>query len=414
MVKYNKLNTYINESIKMRDTPLCLYPFYHQLVRPDGTGMPCCSFNESKNFLSNIHHSEFFHSKWMDDLRAGMWEDTVPGGCKSCIAGEEAGGVSNRSISFWKAKNIGFDFNTQPPTLLGQELNVSNLCNLRCRMCDSSRSSKWIAEDLAYNRPTARLQQSGWVLSAEEAKTIKFLTFLGGEPMLHQDCMITSLNEVKKHNRLAEVGIYINSNMVTRLENELVELMTECEYVDFNASIDGYGPMNDYIRSDSKWEILTENLLYLDSMCGEYKNFRWQPINTVTVLNCNKMHELYEWLAITFTHSDQPSSAILAIEPWHMAVNNLPDDVKEILRVQLTDLKNLSTRKHLQRQGVFSKWVWDTHYKSLYNYVSMQPASYPTDLDWKEEFWRFTNFLDNGRGTKFSDVNPEMAEWLKI
>jgi len=133
----------------MRGTPLCLYPFYHQLVRPDGTGMPCCSYSEDTKYLSNIHHSEFFHSKWMDDLRAAMWEDTVPDGCKSCIAGEEASGFSNRDYSIYRANQMGFDY-TQGHKLLGQELNISNLCNLRCRMCDSSRSSKWIAEDLLY------------------------------------------------------------------------------------------------------------------------------------------------------------------------------------------------------------------------------------------------------------------------
>lgn len=405
----------------MRDTPLCLYPFYHQLVRPDGSGMPCCAYNESKQYLSNIHHSEFFHSKWMDDLRAAMWEDGVPDGCRYCISGEEAGGFSNRGYASYRAKQIGFDY-TQGHELLGQELNISNLCNLRCRMCDSSRSSKWIAEDLLYEinvtsnhyRPTSKLQKSGWQLSSEEAKTIKFLTFLGGEPMLHQNQIIDSLTEVKKHNRLHEVSININSNVVTAIEDRLVELLIDCKLVNFNASIDAYGPLNDYIRSDSNWDNLLTNMLTLDSLSGQFLNFNWQTTNTVTVLNCNKMNELYEWLDITFKHADQPSTAILAIEPWYLAVNNLPLDVKDNVLQKLIETKEQSIVKSRQHTTTHNRKYWDQHYNAICNYILSNPACIPGVTDWREDFWKFTNFLDKGRGTKFSDVNPEMAEWLKI
>lgn len=401
----------------MRDTPLCLYPFYHQLVRPDGTGMPCCSYSEDKQYLSNIHHSEFFHSKWMDELRAAMWEDTVPDGCKSCIAGGEAGGFSNKDLSYIRARHMGFDY-TQGHELLGQELNISNLCNLRCRMCDSNRSSKWIAEDLLYEtdktsthyRHTAKLQKSGWYLSPDEAKTIKFLTFLGGEPMLHQKQIIDSLIEIKKHNRLYDVSININSNMVTPIEDQLVELLIDCKLVNVNASIDAYGPLNDYIRSDSVWNNLLENMLTLDSLSGQYTSIKWQTTNTATVLNCNKINELYEWLDRTFTHATLPSPAILAVEPWYLAVNNLPEDVKDKLLQKLLKDKEQSIIKFRQS----SKWYWGMHYDTLCNYVSEAAATIPGVTDWREDFWKFTNFLDKGRGTKFSDVNPEMAEWLKI
>ena len=405
----------------MRDTPLCLYPFYHQLVRPDGTGMPCCSYSEEKKHLSNIHHSEFFHSKWMDDLRAAMWEDTVPDGCKSCIAGEEAGGFSNRGYSIYRANQMGFDY-TQGHKLLGQELNISNLCNLRCRMCDSNRSSKWIAEDLLYEtdvtsthfRTTAKLQKSGWSLSSEEAKTIKFLTFLGGEPMLHQSQIIDSLKEVKKHNRLHDISVNINSNMVTSVDDQLVELLIDCKLVNFNASIDAYGLLNDYIRSDSVWDNLLENMLKLDSLAGQHGNVRWQTINTVTVINCNKMNELYEWLDNTFKHAGQPSPAILAVEPWYLAVNNLPQDVKDNVLQKLIETKEQSIVKFRQHTKNPNKKYWGQHYDALCNYVSGDPAHMPVVDDWREDFWKFTNFLDQSRGTKFSDVNPEMAEWLKI
>jgi hypothetical protein len=349
----------------------------------------------------------------MDNLRAAMWEDAIPDGCKICIAGEKSGGFSNRELSIYKANKMGFDY-TQGHKLLGQELNISNLCNLRCRMCDSNRSSKWIAEDLLYEtdaassrfRPTAKLQKSGWSLSSEEAKTIKFLTFLGGEPMLHQSQIIDSLNEIKKHNRLNDVSIYINSNVVTAFEEQLIELLVDCDFVNINASIDAYGPLNDYIRSDSVWDELLANMLKLDSLAGQFPNITWQTINTVTALNCNKLNELYEWLDCTFKHAGQPTPAILAIEPWYLAVNNLPADVKEKLLLRLKENKKQSPKD--------SRWDWSMHYTALCNYVSTDPAPVPELIDWREDFWRFTNYLDRSRGTKFADVNPEMAEWLKI
>lgn len=383
----------------MRETPLCLYPFYHQLVRPDGTGMPCCSYSENKKHLSNIHHSEFFHSKWMDDLRAAMWEDSVPSGCKSCIAGESAGGFSNRLFSFSRAQEYDFDY-TQAPTLIGQELNLSNLCNLRCRMCDSSRSSKWIAEDLAFDRPTAKLQKSGWTLSDSAAQSTRFLTFLGGEPLLHQDQITASLEKIAGHNRLSELTVNFNTNLTHRLNDDLLQLLTKCNTVVFNISVDGVGKLNDYIRSDSVWEELVQNMHWLDHQCYHIAGFNWLPTNTVTVLNCNKMEEFYRWLEDeNFNVVNPPTAPILAIEPWMFAVNNLPDTVKQTL----TD--------RYQQFATHSKWA--EHMQALTEYLTM-PSTEIEGLHCKEEFWKFTNFLDQRRGTSFNDVNPEMADWLKI
>lgn len=383
----------------MRETPLCLYPFYHQLVRPDGTGMPCCSYSENKKHLSNVHHSEFFHSKWMDDLRAAMWEDTVPDGCKSCIAGESAGGFSNRLLSFSRAKEYDFDY-TEEPRLIGQELNLSNLCNLRCRMCDSSRSSKWIAEDLAFDRPTAKLQKSGWALSDSAASTTRFLTFLGGEPLLHQDQITASLEKIAQHNQLSRVTVNFNTNLTIRIQDDLLNLLSKCNKVEINVSMDGVGKLNDYIRSDSVWEELVENMHWLDRQCYYTDGFYWLPTNTVTALNCNKMEEYYRWYDDTnFNASSPPTAPILAIEPWMFAVNNLPDTVKQTL----TD--------RYQQFATNSKWA--EHMQALTEYLTM-PSTETEGLNSKEEFWKFTNFLDQRRGTSFNDVNPEMADWLKI
>jgi sulfatase maturation enzyme AslB (radical SAM superfamily) len=383
----------------MRDSPLCLYPWFHQLVNPDGTAIPCCSWNQSKEHMPNIHHSEFFNSQFMHDLRAQMLTDQVPGGCKMCIAGEQAGGFSNRLFSFRRVENYDFDY-TDGPKLIGQELNLSNLCNLRCRMCDSSRSSKWIAEDLAFDRPTAKLQKSGWTLSDSEAQSTRFLTFLGGEPLLHQDQIATSLEKIAEHNRLSTLTVNFNTNLTNRIQSDLLTLLGKCDRVEINVSIDGVGKLNDYIRSDSVWEELVQNMHWLDQECGRTDGFGWIPTNTVTVLNCNKMEEFYRWYDDTnFSAASPPTAPILAWEPWMFAVNNLPNTVKQTLTARY--------------QHFATNAKWSAHMQSLSEYLTL-PTTGPEDLNCNEEFWKFTNFLDQRRGTSFDDVNPEMANWLKI
>lgn len=294
---------------------------------------------------------------------------------------------------------LGVDLGKNP-SLLSQEVNLSNICNLKCRMCDSSRSSKWIPDEMAlgiYSEGSNRsLMESGWTL--ENPDTIRRLVFLGGEPLMHQDSMIRDLTAIRDIGRLGEISLHFNTNMTHQLDPILVDLMIECKNVNINVSIDGYGALNDYIRSDSNWSDIIENMKRLDDITKDHSNITWQPVNTVTVFNCNKMHEIYEWFSVSFETMGQPTEAILAWEPRCFSVINLPIQVKHRL------LKDYNDR--LRSAGAYKP-----HWEALIGYIKHEPNM--TEDLFLREFNRLNEKLDKRRMTSFREANPELFGWLE-
>lgn len=395
----------------MNELPFCLYPWYHQLIKTDGSASPCCAFNDS--FLPTINYKDYFNSDWNKSLQEIMLSDNIHDGCKLCYETEQSGGFSNRHESFSdfylfnnidiesefieKNKKVILKNIISSPKILSQEVDLSNICNLKCRMCDSSRSSKWIQDEKALNRYTHRLRESNWELQNPES--IKLLRFLGGEPFMHQPLIITELRKVESLGRLKELSLHFNSNMTQTIDNELFDIFKQCKSVSINASLDGFGNLNDYIRSESEWSTIVNNIKILDDFTEKHiKNFYWMPINTVTVYNANKLDELYGWLLSRWPKHGIPTPAVLAVEPKEMSIVNLPDKVKE----KLTDrYHNFSKKNRMEK-----------HWNALASYLEFDRTL--SEEEFLEQFWHTTNILDARRNTKFSDVNPEMAEWLKI
>lgn len=379
----------------MNQKPLCVNPWFHQLVRSDGTARPCCAWNE--NVPVDHGFEGFFESDFMENLRQEMLSDTVPEGCKMCVESEAMGGVSNRWIAEFRARSLGINVDNPSPILKSQEVDISNVCNLKCRTCDSSRSTKWIADEIAWGITPFKLQNSGWKLSGTDPNTIEMLTFLGGEPLLHQDQIALELKKVKDAGKLGMMRINLNCNMTVPFSEDLIALLAECKVVSMNASVDGYGKLNDYIRSDSDWETITANMLLMEEICKRHSNFEFRPISVASILNCNKFDEIYSWFDDNFSVMQIPTSPIFLWEPNFYAMNNLPIKIKEIL------------------QKRYSEWMvkmpkYESHISALSNYVS-RPADYgPGYL--RKLFWKHTNFLDQRRHASFKDANPEMAEWL--
>ena len=391
-------DVYAYKYATMRDKPMCLYPFFHQLIKTNGNAMPCCNWDA--NLLPRLHHSEFFDSAWMDSVRESMYQDGVPAGCKTCVDCETMGGMSDRDVSHLLGNNIGVDLSSKP-TVLSQEVNLSNICNLKCRMCDSSRSSKWIPDEAAIGNfsidSSYKLTESGWTLANPD--TIRHLAFLGGEPFMHQDQISSELSKIKQHGRLGEIDLYFNTNLTHDFDPVLLGLVLECGKVSINVSIDGYGPLNDYIRSDSEWDNLVENMAKLDEIAKKNGNILWRPVNTLTVFNCNRMHEMYEWFVTAFDTINTPTTPILAREPRCFSVVNLPLRVKHIL---LRDY-------HARLQSASDEYK--PHWEALIGYLNHDPTM--TEDLFLREFKKMNGKLDERRSTSLKTANPELYTWIE-
>lgn len=147
----------------------CALPFEHLCVGPEGTARICCVAHELVSehgapMSLNIHSmDEVWNSAYMRKVRRAMVKGERVPACEVCYESEAKSGQSYRthtgvrpidgrrvSIAALSQRAIasGYRMNERPGFI---KLEISNLCNLKCRMCYGTASSQ-IERDPVHSR----------------------------------------------------------------------------------------------------------------------------------------------------------------------------------------------------------------------------------------------------------------------
>ncbi|WP_159082409.1 SPASM domain-containing protein [Paragemmobacter aquarius] len=155
----------VREKTGLLADPFCIYPFSALNVMPSGQVKPCCAYTtpiqKDGAPMSVYEHSleEIWNSRDMRDLRRDLSNGKPAKGCSYCYRQEASGmksmgTVRNESSKAWtpedRAELAGADYR-MAEGVSALDLDVGNLCNLKCRMCNSSYSSA-IAADPVHSR----------------------------------------------------------------------------------------------------------------------------------------------------------------------------------------------------------------------------------------------------------------------
>ena len=140
----------------------CILPWIHMDITPEGTVKACCRArapvsDEHGNAMTVYHHTleEIWNSSYYRSIRAGMLQGEKISECQKCYLEEDKFGTSyrTRANTKWK-KQVGTLLHSDPAKRsrvqeyrvenapIYFQLNIGNLCNLKCRMCSSTYSSR--------------------------------------------------------------------------------------------------------------------------------------------------------------------------------------------------------------------------------------------------------------------------------
>jgi len=376
----------------MSDKPFCIWPWFHQTVKTNGNVTPCVVWNED---IDSVNYENFITSQFMQSLRDSFRQGIPHEKCKRCVYLDKFSDLSVRRWGFNVADSIGIgEFEALDATsnliVQSQDVNLSNVCNLKCRTCNQTRSTKWMSDAVAMGEKPVGLLRSNWSLTTEQAIKIKRLRFPGGEPLLHQDIICNELNKIKKFGTISEFVLHLTTNMTIPFSNELVELMKDTKQTFISCSVDGVGKINNYIRSDSKWETIESNIFALEKICVENNNIIFDISTVYSVFNSNSLDELINW-----THRNNFKHGLIILDrPTIHDARNLPVDYKNLLIDRYKDtLKKFPN--HIQL------------IESVITHLSNSPI---IDISsWKEQFKKHNDFLDYRRNSKLEDVNLELS-----
>lgn len=231
--------------------------------------------------------------------RSMMLQGQWPGaGCEYCKDVEDSGGVSDRLSQLQRLNNVNFippELHKDPtatavtPTIL--EVYFKNTCNMACVYCGPHFSSKWVDENRQHgslydksketyqfsvaqeyeNPHYDKMLQDLWkfIRTGDNAKKIQRYHILGGEPFLldeldqsiavwsecgHPDLVINIISNINiPHNKFTN---YIDKFESLAKNNNMSKL-------NLTASLDCWGPEQEYARYGLNLELWEKNFQYL-------------------------------------------------------------------------------------------------------------------------------------------------------
>ena len=209
----------------------CAAFWHHTNIRNDNNVFPCCRFKtpiqkfdgDVVNILNSAEYKALRETK-----------DPIPG-CAKCDYEEQLGKESLR-----QQFNKQYDMETVKLEFL--EVGLDNICNLTCDGCWGEFSSSWAKK----NNEEIIVRSSTDI--TEIPDTINKILFLGGEPL-----MTTRHIRLLKIANRPQLDVTYNTNGTFLLDDETITLLNQCKHVKFILSVDGYGELNEQVRSGSKW-----------------------------------------------------------------------------------------------------------------------------------------------------------------
>lgn len=383
----------------------CSQLWTHQFIGLGGKIQPCCRFKNSeipKNFIIGPQKTgkDLFLSPYMNDIRARMLRGEKINGCTRCYQEESAGKNKSLRQIYNEAEYINENLDIKNPEISYLELCSSNLCNLRCRMCWPSYSTNWNKDwknltgdshNYIYNLDPSKIDSIG--------KKIKHIKMTGGEPFL-----IKEYQEVLQ--RIVDLGVasqvYLNysTNLTIEPTDKLLKLWEQFKYIEISASLDGIGPVIEYVRFPTKWEKVkkvTRKLLSLEKSMDIRCGIR----STIMIYNVLDLPNIASWWEEEVnTHSAKKFNENSWFNPTHL-------DTPEQLSIRVLPMK---AKKRVEEVLLNCK-VNKTVEKSFYYICKYMLSKDHSNLF--PAFKDYTNKLDLLRKESFSQSLPELNKILE-
>jgi sulfatase maturation enzyme AslB (radical SAM superfamily) len=236
-------------------------------------------------------------SEWLANIKESMYKNLWPAECTRCKETEQLTGTSIRLNA------INFDKLQKSIDYLSVGGVLDNVCNSACLTCDENHST--LIGGLKSKTYTIVDNSSAfWGLPLDR---VVHLDINGGEPSHSKNYKHILANLPKSIK-----SVRLNTNCSSVLE-ELWDLCHSGVQVTVTVSLDGIGPVHDFVRWPIKWEKFYANL----------QRYMEMPIklNTWTTVSVLNVDDLPNIIKFTQEHKLDHSYAYLK-EPFELAVEN--------------------------------------------------------------------------------------------
>ena len=398
----------------MRERVFCLVPWTCLAIQTDGLSRPCCMWSGPPlGDARSATLAELWNSSGMKALRSDMMSRRPVAGCWRCYADEQSGILSLR-----QRNNIEWDHHrgrerlTAPDGTLPRlqapwlDISFSNVCNLRCRICNTTPSSAWAAEaevlglpvgDGPIQKPYDDWENLWRQLRPLLEEEIEVIHFVGGEPLIMEE-HYRILDFLIARGR-TDVRLTYSTNFSTlRFQGrDVIDLWSRFRDVKVFASLDGSGRRGEYMRKGLNWETVVANR---EEMLRRCPDVAFSVFATVSIFNALHLPDFHrEWVEKGYIDRDAFVLNML-VTPMIYRVQVLPEALKQ----QVLEAYRRHQESFLEADGTAAR-----DFAGAARSLQMQDCS-----ELLPEFTAMTRRLDQLRGEDCREVFPELAPLFEV
>lgn len=319
-------------------------PFHHVMIRTNGAFNVCCQHDRVADMNINTHTAtQWRESDYMKQIKQAFLLDDRHPGCKACWQVEDKGYTSLRQRTAGEYTVLGIDIAKQD--LHTVEIDLTNLCNLKCLMCNEESSSAFLAENKLLRINQIKQKDIKWDkqafanLESLVLQHPKILTIRGGEPF-YIKALYELLNNIPNHMAKSMV-IHVTTNC-TVWNTKWQKVLSKFRLVRLMFSIDAVDKLYEYIRYPADWNTVQKNIQLMRSM----PNAQCLVHCVLQNLNVSAVGDLISWC------NEQSIWLNLDVikRPSYLQPNNLPPAQIDLAVVHLKKVLTQDLAPHIRKE----------------------------------------------------------------
>ena len=391
---------------------ICIHPWISCQIGLDGQITPCvwfiepdiCNYKESLDSKSIKDYSllDIINNSSQIELKQQFLQGDRPLGCQKCWQDESNGKVSKRLRDnyVFREKLFSVDYNnTKSTELISLNIKLKNTCNLSCRICNPTASSKWAGE--VSRHPASYPQWASfqniktewtddtssnlWQDIEKIGNNLEYITFAGGEPLLDKS-HARMLKYFVDNNRSGQISLHYNTNG-TVYADHLIPFWDKFKQVELSFSIDNTESKFEYERYGGVWTDVIDNINQYKKLNPEI--YKFNVFSVVTALNILDIYTLFQFCK----NNQLPIAFDLLDFPQELNIGLFNHKQKDYISTKLLEIHDTEFHNIIEPivNSMHTRQI-QCNTKSIVNYL--ETTDKIRHQDFKKIYTEFSNILN--------------------
>jgi sulfatase maturation enzyme AslB (radical SAM superfamily) len=369
----------------------CAAPWVAISTDVNGSLRPCCRFNQPHKqkehvmpFMKDATLNELWNGPEFKKLRQAFINGEKPNECRQCWTEEKAGissyreNMNSQLDKYPHQKKRDFTSVTaDAPFYI--DLKLTNVCNMKCRMCGPMASSLIQKENAkeygvkgdAYWHQDKLIGTHNLESFISWLPEMDWLCFTGGEPFVGKENR-QLLQMIIDKGYSSQIDLHFNTNGMI-MPDIIIRMLEQFRDVSIAFSIDDIGKRLEYQRHGAVWETIQKNVAKVpDTMFKQI----FTTINNYNIWYADEAYDELKKLSRFISYD-------FVYEPAMLSPRTLNKTIKK---------------------GIINKFKDQPYFEKLVKYVQNDGE------DLTVKFHEQITTLDKIRNENFDEVFPEWAE----